>query len=163
MWADPHPPCGALWVPALRQASAQAQQNKILISGAIGAFRSGKRGAAGCESCPRYWATLCSWYPTENTVSVDTVLTFTGLQTHCQAAGIVAPPRRRCRYCPNSNACQALRSIEALITDSEAQRSLKATPNCPLAGTFCRFGARGMAAKPRSQTSRLLRPSPPRS
>ena len=41
-------PCGALWVYALPQASAQAQQNKILISGTIGACWSGKRGAAAC-------------------------------------------------------------------------------------------------------------------
>ena len=49
------PPHGALWVYVLRQASTQAQQNKILISGTIGTFRSGKRGAAGCGSRPRYW------------------------------------------------------------------------------------------------------------
>ena len=30
------PPYGALWVCALRQASVQAEQNKILISGTIG-------------------------------------------------------------------------------------------------------------------------------
>ena len=42
-------PCGALWVYALPQASAQAQQNKILISGTIGACRSGKRGAAAWQ------------------------------------------------------------------------------------------------------------------
>ena len=32
-----------------RQASAQAQQNKILISGTRGAFPSGKRGATDGE------------------------------------------------------------------------------------------------------------------
>ena len=74
----PPPPYGALWVCTLRQASVQAQQNKILISGTIGAFQSRRRGAAMCGSCPKYWVAveLTVVIATENTVSVDTVLTF---------------------------------------------------------------------------------------
>ena len=73
----PPPRYRALRVYALRQASAQAQQNKILISGTRGAFWSGKRGAAACGSRPRcrMAAEICPMLPTENTVSVDTALT----------------------------------------------------------------------------------------
>ena len=53
-----HPPYGDLWVTRWweSQADTQAQQNKILISGTIGAFRSGSRGAMQAVSNPRYWA-----------------------------------------------------------------------------------------------------------
>ena len=44
----PHPPVRSLVGCALRRASAQAQQNKILISGTRGTFRSGKRCATEC-------------------------------------------------------------------------------------------------------------------
>ena len=64
-------PCG---FPCYDRQSTQAQQNKILISGTIGAFRSGKRGAAACGSRPGSWAAteIGVAVPTENTVSADT-------------------------------------------------------------------------------------------
>ena len=84
---QPPPPCGALWVYALGKASAQAQQHKILISDTIGAFGSRKRGATTCGSQLRYKsaADICWELPTENSVSVDTMLTFLSWQP--QAAG----------------------------------------------------------------------------
>ena len=63
---------------ALCRASTQAQQNKALISGTRGAFRSGKRCATECGRLDpgRYWAAaaFAEQRPTENTVSVDTAL-----------------------------------------------------------------------------------------
>ena len=66
------PPYGVLWCAS--QESSTRQHNKSLISGTIGAFRSGRRVAEGAELLPGTELQQCSFRePTENTVSIDTV------------------------------------------------------------------------------------------
>ena len=57
----PAPPYGVVWVACWceSQADTQSQQNKILISGTRGAFRSGNRSSV-MMLAPRYWVAAVS-------------------------------------------------------------------------------------------------------
>ena len=70
----PLPPYGVVWVTRCcgSQADTQSQQNKILISGTRGAFRSGNRSSVMMPA-PRYWAAAIFCALQRNTVSMDTV------------------------------------------------------------------------------------------